>query len=139
MEALSDLNTFAKILTDKGYTGYFRTQELYSGKLKDSILQYLEYQKETHRLPEGELLLKSYLKWTGRDQPHIECSLWVKHLNGKFFLDRMELAKKDGSGQLLKKLELQSLTVITAPKAVDAIALINKVQKQKSKSKSRLR
>lgn len=27
MEALSDLSTFAKILTDKGYNGYFHTQE----------------------------------------------------------------------------------------------------------------
>ena len=42
MEALSDLSTFAKILTDKGYNGYFHTQGAYAGKLKDSISEYLE-------------------------------------------------------------------------------------------------
>ena len=33
MEALSDLSTFAKILTDKGYNGDFHTQGAYAGKL----------------------------------------------------------------------------------------------------------
>ena len=42
MEALSDLNTFAKILTDKGYNGYFHTQGAYAGKLKDSNTDYLK-------------------------------------------------------------------------------------------------
>lgn len=41
METLSDLNTFAKILTAKGYSGYFHTQGMYAGKLKDSIGDYL--------------------------------------------------------------------------------------------------
>jgi hypothetical protein len=31
-----------KILTDKGYNGYFHTQGAYAGKLKDSISEYLE-------------------------------------------------------------------------------------------------
>ena len=41
MEALTDLNTFVKILMDKGYTNYFHTQGAYAGKLKDSIEEYL--------------------------------------------------------------------------------------------------
>lgn len=40
MEAISNLNAFAKILTDKGYNGYFHTQGAYAGKLKDSISEY---------------------------------------------------------------------------------------------------
>ena len=42
MEKLHNLDTFTKILTDKGYNGYFHTQGAYPGKLKESISTYLE-------------------------------------------------------------------------------------------------
>lgn len=133
MEALTDLNTFAKILTDKGYNGYFHTQGAYAGKLKDSIGEYLEScQKGADSLPKQDLLLTGYLQWSGEDKPRVECSMWVKYLNGKFFLNRMEVAKKDRFGQLLKQSKLTNLSVITAPRAVDAIALVNEVPKQKA-------
>jgi hypothetical protein len=41
MEVKSDLYTLAKILTEKGYDGYFHTQGAYAGKLKESISEYL--------------------------------------------------------------------------------------------------
>ena len=133
MEALSDLNTFAKILTDKGYNGYFHTQGAYAGKLKESISDYLEScQKGTDSLPKQDLLLTGYLQWSGEDHPRVECSMWVKYLNGKFSLNKMEVEKKDRFGQLLKKSELTNLSVISAPKAVDAVALVNDEQKLKA-------
>ncbi|MDE5435684.1 MULTISPECIES: hypothetical protein [Weeksellaceae] len=131
MEALSDLNTFAKILTEKGYNGYFHTQGAYAGKLKDSIGEYLENcEKGTDNLPKQDLLLTGYLQWSGDDKPRVTCSMWVKYVNGKFFLSRMEVEKKDGFGQLLKKSELTNLSVMTAPKAKEAIALVSEVTKQ---------
>lgn len=131
MEALSDLKTFAKILTDKGYNGYFHTQGAYAGKLKDSISEYLEsYQKGADTLPKQDLLLTGYLQWSGDDKPRVECSMWVKYLNGKFSLSRMEIAKKDGFGKLLKKSELANLSVISAPKLMEAVALVNDEPKQ---------
>jgi hypothetical protein len=131
MEALSDLNTFAKILTDKGYNGYFHTQGAYAGKLKDSIGEYLEScQKGADSLPKQDLLLTGYLQWSGDDKPRVECSMWVKYLNGKFSLSRMEVSKKDGFGQLLKKSELTNLSVISAPKLMEAVALVNDAPKQ---------
>ena len=133
MEALSDLNTFAKILTDKGYNGYFHTQGAYAGKLKDSITDYLEScQKGTDSLPKQDLLLTGYLQWSGDDKPRVECSMWVKYLNGKFSLNKMEVARKDQFGQLLKKSELTNLSVISTPKAAEVIALVNDEQKQKA-------
>ena len=133
MEALSDLNTFAKILTDKGYNGYFHTQGAYAGKLKESISDYLEsYQKGTDSLPKQDLLLTGYLQWSGDDKPRVECSMWVKYLNGKFSLSRMEVAKKDGFGQLLKKSELANLSVMSAPQLKEAIALVNDAPKQQA-------
>jgi hypothetical protein len=133
MEALSDLNTFAKILTDKGYNGYFHTQGTYAGKLKDSISDYLEScQKGVDTLPKQDLLLTGYLQWSGDDKPRVQCSMWVKYLNGKFSLNRMEVARKDQFGQLLKKSELANLSVISAPKAVEAVALVNDAPKQKA-------
>ena len=141
MEALSDLSTFAKILTDKGYNGYFHTQGAYAGKLKDSISEYLEScQKGADTLPKQDLLLTGYLQWSGDDKPRVECSMWVKYLNGKFALSRMEVAKKDGFGQLLKKSELVNLSVISAPKLTEAVALVNDEPKQKaSKSPKRFK
>ena len=141
MEALSDLSTFAKILTDKGYNGYFHTQGAYPGKLKDSISEYLEScQKGADTLPKQDLLLTGYLQWSGDDKPRVECSMWVKCLNGKFSLSKMEVAKKDRFGQLLIKSELPELSIISAPKAVEAIALVNDEQKQKAgKSPKRFR
>ena len=133
METLSDLNTFAKILTEKGYNGYFHTQGAYAGKLKDSISDYLEScQKGADTLPKQDLLLTGYLQWSGDDKPRVQCSMWVKHLNGKFSLNRMEVARKDQFGQLLKKSELANLSVISAPKAVEAVALVNDAPKQKA-------
>ena len=131
METLSDLNTFAKILTDKGYNGYFHTQGAYAGKLKDSISDYLEScQKGADTLPKQDLLLTGYLQWSGEDKPSVECSMWVNYLNGKFSLKRMEVARKDQFGQLLKKSELTNLSLIVVPNAVEVIALVNDEQKQ---------
>ena len=133
MEALSDLSTFAKILTNKGYSGYFHTQGAYAGKLKDSISEYLENcQKGADTLPKQDLLLTGYLQWSGDDNPRVECSMWVKYLNGKFSLSRMEVAKKDGFGQLLKKSELANLSVMSAPKLTEAVAMVNDAPKQQA-------
>ena len=131
MEALSDLNTFAKTLTEKGYNGYFHTQGAYAGKLKDSISDYLEScQKGADTLPKQDLLLTGYLQWSGEDKPSVECSMWVNYLNGKFSLNRMEVARKDQFGQLLKKSELTNLSLIVVPNAIEVIALVNDEQKQ---------
>ena len=133
MEALSDLSTFAKILTDKGYNGYFHTQGAYAGKLKDSITDYLEScQKGADSLPKQDLLLTGYLQWSGEDKPRVECSMWVQYLNGKFSLNKMEVAKKDRFGQLLKKSELANLSVMSAPKLTEAVALVNDAPKQQA-------
>ena len=131
MEVLSDLNTFAKILIEKGYNGYFHTQGAYAGKLKESISDYLEScQKGADTLPKQDLLLTGYLQWSGEDKPSVECSMWVNYLNGKFSLNRMEVARKDQFGQLLKKSELTNLSLIVVPNAVEVIALVNDEQKQ---------
>ncbi|MBZ4190801.1 MULTISPECIES: hypothetical protein [Bacteroidota] len=132
MEALSDLNTFAKILTDKGYNGYFHTQGAYAGKLKDSISEYLEScRKGTEGAAKPVLLVTGYLQWAGEDKPRVECSMWVKCVSGKFFLSKMEVARKDQYGQLLKQSQLINLSVITAPKAREAIALVSDEPKRK--------
>ena len=132
MEALSNLDTFVKILTEKGYDGLFHMEGTYVGRLKDGLREYLE------NCPSGvcgtskkDLLLSCYLQWKGEYKPRVECSMWVKRLNGKFFLYKMLVAKKDRLGQLLKRTELKSLSVVTAPKAVDAIALVHDTKKHK--------
>ena len=129
MQAISDLNSFAKILTAKGYDGYFHTRGAYAGKLKESISEYLtDHPNGTEK---QELLLTGYLQWAGEDLPRVACSLWVKHLNGKFFLDRMEIERKDRYGQLLKRAELTDLSVVTVPRAKEAIAIVSDAPEKK--------
>jgi hypothetical protein len=138
MEVLSDLNTFAKILTDKGYNGYFHTQGAYPGKLKDSIGEYLENCRNgTEGTPKPVLLVTGYLQWAGEDKPHVQCSMWVKYLNGKFVLNKMEVKRKDQYGHLLKQSELTNLSVVNAPKIREAIALVSDAPQQKAVSKGR--
>lgn len=138
MEALSDLNTFAKILTDKGYNGYFHTQGAYAVKLKDSISEYLEdCRKGTEGVPKPELLLTGYLQWAGEDKPHVECSMWVKYQNGKFDLQKMEITKRDRYGQLLKQSELTNLSTVSAPRIEQAIAKVSEAPKQQAAPRNR--
>lgn len=132
MEVKSDLYTLAKILTEKGYDGYFHTQGAYAGKLKESISEYLvNCRNGTEGTPKPELLLTSYLQWSGEDDPYVECNMCVKHLNGKFSLQKMEISRKDRYGQPLKHSELTNLSVITVPKATEAIAMVSDIPKQK--------
>ena len=136
METFSDLNTFSISLTKKGYSGYFHTQGAYPGNLKDSICEYLEScQKDADNLPKQELLLTCYLQWSGEDKPRVECSMWVKYLNGKFSLNRMEVAKKDGFGQLMKKSTLTDLSILSVPKAIASIALVSEEPKQEAEKR----
>ena len=138
MEALSDLNTFAKILTDKGYNGYFHTQGAYAGKLKESINEYLENcRKGAEGVPKQELLLTGYLWWAGEDKPHVQCSMWVKYQNGKFDLNKLEVTKKDRFGKLLKQSKLINLSAIAAPMAGEAVAMVSDAPKQNVVHRSR--
>jgi hypothetical protein len=58
--------------------------------------------------------------------------MWVKYLNGKFSLNRMEVAKKDGFGQLMKKSTLTDLSILSVPKAIASIALVSEEPKQEA-------
>lgn len=132
MEVKSDLDTFAKILTEKGYDGYFHTQGAYPGKLKESISKYLENCRNgLEGAAKPELLLTSYLQWSGEDDPYVVCDMYVSHRNGKFSLDKMEITRKDNYGQLLKKSELANLSVMTVPKAKEAIAMVSDAPTQR--------
>lgn len=86
--------------------------------------------KDPKGAPEPELLLRGYLQWDGEDKPYVECSMWVKYQNAKFDLKKMEVTKKDRYGQLLKQAKLTNLSVITAPKANEAIAMVSDAPKQ---------
>lgn len=139
MNAISDLNMLAEILTDKGYNGYFHTQGAYPGKLKDSIGEFLEScHKGTDTLPKENLLLTGYLQWSGDEKPRIETTIWVKHQNGEFSLSKMEIVKKDEFGQLLKKTELPDLSIASLPKAFEAIAIVNDQQMNQSPKRFKL-
>lgn len=132
MEKAYDLDTFAKILTDKGYSGYFHTQAAYPDKLKESIRQYLEACRNGTDMRKPELLLNTYLQYNGEEKPRINCYMWIKHHHETFELQRMEIEKKDQYGQLMKQSELTGLSAATAPTASQAIAMVNDELKQKT-------
>lgn len=140
MEAKSDLTTFAKILTSKGYKGYFHTQGAYVGKLKDSISDYLQNcRKGTEGMPKPVLLLTGYLQWSGEDHPRVECCMWVKYQSGKFDLQKMQVTRRDRFGRLLKQSVITNLSTIAAPKAKEAIAMVSEAARQQSNRHLRLK
>ncbi|RLJ75110.1 hypothetical protein [Pedobacter alluvionis] len=133
MEKAYDLDTFAKILTDKGYSGYFHTQAAYPDKLKESIGRYLEACRNgTEDMRKPELLLNTYLQYNGESKPYINCFMLIKYHHETFELDRMEIVKKDQYGQLMKQSELTGLSVSTVPTVKEAIAMVNDELKQKT-------
>ena len=137
MEHLHDLDAFAKIISDKGYNGYFTTQAAYPGKIKASISEYLENCKKGSEPIKREFMLMGYLQWSGEDKPRVECSLWVQHEKGNFDLLKMEIAKKDQFGQVVKHAALTNLSVVALPKIAEAIAMVNDAMKQNAVPVSR--
>jgi len=134
MEQQFDLNTFAKILTDKGYNGYFHTESSCAGKLKDSISEFLEVWKNGKDAPlvANNLHLTTYLEWNGEDKPKVECNMWVKYENGKFDLQGTEMYVRriDQYGQLLKQSKLTNLTASSFPTVKEAIAQVSEKPKE---------
>jgi hypothetical protein len=137
MKQLLDLDTFSKVLSDKGYNGFFTTQAAYPGKLKDSIREYLDSCAKGIEPLKPELLLMGYLQWSGDDKPRVECALWVKHEKGAFDLQKMEIVRKDQFGHSLKQSSLTNLSAESVPKANEAIGLVNEVIAQNAISPSK--
>lgn len=132
MKQLLDLGTFTKVLTAKGYEGYFLTESAYPDKLKDSIGRLLEACKDgTDRLQQPDKIsLSTYLEWNGEDQPNVRCYMRVRYEDGKFDVQRMYIERKDSYGQLIKKSELTNLTTASVPPRKEAIALVSKMPKK---------
>lgn len=139
MKQLLDLDTFAKTLTDKGYDGYFLTQANYPDKIKDSINRFLEACKNgTDKLLYPDLLpLQTYLEWNGEDKPKVSCHMWLKHEDGKFDVQKMNIERTDQYGHLLKQSKLTDLSTGTVPTRKEAIALVSDAPKQKLSSQGR--
>lgn len=132
MKQLLDLESFSKVLIDKGYNGYFTTQAAYPGKLKDSISEYLEACAKGTEPLKTELLLMGYLQWSGDDKPSVECMLWLKHEKGNFELQKMDIVRKDQFGLSLKHCSLTSLSAESIPKASEVVALVREAAEQKT-------
>lgn len=139
MKQLPDLDTFAKILIDKGFSGSFQTAVAYPGKLKESITEYMEAcnnGKERYNR-DGNFLLTTYLQWSGDDNPSIVCDFWVRQENDGFDIKKMEITCKDRYGQLLKKSELKNLSIGSLPTLKEAIAQVSVFSQQKLSSRKR--
>lgn len=132
MKKLLDLDTFAKILTEKGYDGYFLTQADYPGKLRDSIDRFLEACRNGRdKLFYPDLLpLQTYIEWNGEDKPRVSCHMWLAHENGSFDVRKMDIERTDRYGQSIKKLELANLTTVSVPAAKEALAKVSDKPKE---------
>ena len=130
MKQSLDLDTFAKILSDSGYNGYFTTQAAYPGKIKDSISTYLDSCAKGLEQLKPEIMLMGYLQWSGEDKPRVECVMSVKHERGNFDVLKMEITRKDQFGQILKDSVLTNLSVVSLPKANEVIAMVSDVKQE---------
>ena len=139
MKQLLDLDTFAKTLTDKGYDGCFQTQGAYGGKIKESISSFLEACKngtDKTILP-NILMLKTYLQWNGEDKPKVECYMWVKHEDGLFDVQKMNIERTDQYGQLLKQSKLTDLSTNSVPTRKEAIAQVSEKPRERLSNQNR--
>ncbi|WP_339679879.1 hypothetical protein [Cyclobacterium marinum] len=139
MKQALDLDTFAKILTDKGYDGYFHTEAAYPDKIKDSISRFLEAYNNGMDKPmlPNIMMLKTYLQWNGDDKPKVECNMWVKYEDGLFDVQKMNIERIDEYGQLLKQSKLTDLSTNSVPTRKEAIAQVSDKPKEQLSSPKR--
>lgn len=121
-----DLDTFAKTLAEKGYDGCFITDGGYPDKLKDSIGRFLEACENGANLPlqANRFLISTYLEWNGEGKPYTDCNMNVRHEDGKFDVQEMNIERKDRYGNMLKKSELTNLMTETVPTVKEALARV---------------
>lgn len=139
MKQLLDLDTFTKILTDKGYDGYFLTEGTYPGKLKNSIGRFLEACRLGADKPlySGSLSLRTYLDWKGADKPGVQCYMRVRYDGGQFDVQKMIIERTDRYGQSIKKAELTGLTTESVPAAKEAIACVTEKPREQISTRKR--
>ena len=139
MKQSFDLDKFANKLEDKGYNGYFQTDAAYPGKLKESMSDYLkDCQNVTDKPNRSQIfMLSTYLQWNGDDKQNIKSNLYVKHENGIFDIQKMDIVRTDCYGQVLKKSQLTNLSTDSIPTLKEAIAQVNDVSKQQLSSRNR--
>jgi|SRR5690554_8223286 len=132
MKQLLDLDTFAKTFADKGYNESFQTEAAYGDKLKDSINRFLEACKNGTNKPlyADRISLGTYLEWNGEDKPRTYCYMRVRHEDGKFDVQSMDVERKDRYGNSMKKLELTNLTTKEIPTAKEVLAQVRDTPKQ---------
>ncbi|WP_199117827.1 hypothetical protein [Pedobacter sp. ASV28] len=132
MEQKHDLQTFAKILTEKGYDGYFTTQAAYPDKIRESLGRYMESSGKGLEPQSNRFILRGYLQWSGEDKPRVECSIWVRHEKGKLDLLKMEITKTDRYGQPVGRATLTGLSATELPKATEAVAMVADTAKRQA-------
>ncbi|MGV3460222.1 MAG: hypothetical protein ACO1N9_07190 [Flavobacterium sp.] len=139
MEQQFDLDAFTKALTDKGYDRYFVTQADYSGKLKDSISNFLDAcaNGKDKQLYPNMLPLNTYLEWDGEDKPKVSCQMWVRYEDGKFNVQKMSIERTDQYGNSIKKSELTNLTTASVPTRKEALVLVAETPKQQLTTRNR--
>ncbi|WET69071.1 hypothetical protein [Sphingobacterium sp.] len=128
MEILSNLKTFSKILTDKGYEGLYSVKGGGLGSLEDVLTDQINKPSNKIRHQSYELVLRGTLKWSSEKNLRFDSIIWVRRMGSKFFLHKMKFEKRKGTGRLISSLEFNNLTVMTAPTIKRAIA---QLQKQK--------
>ena len=139
MKQLFDLDKFANKMKDKGYNGCFQTDAAYPGKLKESISDYLkDCQNDTDKPNKSKIfILSTYLQWNGDDKQNIKSNLYVKHENGTFDVQKMDIVRTDCYGQVLKKSQLTNLSTASIPTLKEAVAQVSDVPKQQLSSRNR--
>ena len=126
MEQLHDINTFVKMITDKGYNGAFQTSSAYPDTLGKSIRRFLDAcEKGTdYPLNENKLMLRTFLEWNGEDRPYTDCVMWVKWKDNSFDVESMEVERKNRYSVSMKKMAFNNLTTTTMPSVQEVLSQI---------------
>lgn len=125
MKKVYDSTELVKILTEKGYNGYFKTQAAYPGKLKDSLGEFLAILGPDCR-SDKNVLLETYLDWNGEDKRSIQCWISLENDHGKFSLDVMHISHNDRFGKCIEERQLRDMPLEQLPTKLEAIKIFSK-------------
>lgn len=139
MGKLYGLDQFVRLLSDKGYSGYFLTGGAHPGKLKESLEAYMdECRKGEAPMLEDGLYLTTYLKWEGEDKDYVVCNMFIEHKDTQFDVRRMDISQKSRYGIVIKREELQGLCSDQVPDVKTAIEMVDDTcQRQSTSAKNR--
>ncbi|ALR29236.1 hypothetical protein ATE47_01230 [Chryseobacterium sp. IHB B 17019] len=130
MDKEKELERIVDTLIAKGYDGYVMAQRDTVGKLREIVADYMDGKIKNRVGGCDALWLLTYISWSADGKQFVSCDMWLKENHGKMGMDKM-IIEKHANGSLVRKSELNKLSLDAVPTTKKAIELVSDVPKHK--------